>query len=922
MLSLNLIYTYILQPIKSLDMPSEDELEIISVRSNKTIDEIRASKSIQIQQRKEEIAAHFHQFRDNPKFRVFLRIYEVNQLEDILFGEHDTFLADLLPIIQEEVILNTFSQLNQQYNYFSPKDYERFHLFFKVCQFIADVVESNNSDDNSVAFLHAYKLMVLFKGDNLNRPFDSIDSFQNLHKTTLSHYSRPIHDFLIHDIPGYEGVSPMLPKDFQQWRILIHSSGPKAIKLFQQAKAINHHLGRAPRSLDEAQSTASQLVYPRAGENLKLASLCLQYNLSEKHFNRCLDLEQKRKTHDNLPSCLLDGATIGHPGYFLVKLPIKDLRAYVLGHLTNCCQSIGGHSESCVIDGITRQNCGFYVLLKGSAERHPLTPEGEINDEVFRIVGQGYAWLSTNDVLVFDSWENLRPEDDLVISLMLRRFATQLTSCDGLTILAVSIGTGGKTPHALGRDSAVIHETMKEGKQYGDSTHQWALAFNRNLFEELRQRMVMTLQAAIAKGFTGLKSMMDCIAKNTQDRTKDTIYPSYLLIELISQLFLKDNSYVFWNKVLEGNYAKLSIFGKNIHHVAVLCQLLVLMKDIGLLSNCSANDNFELIISRQFKPRLLEILLLLQQQGLLIEKQAQANFDAIVMHQDLFSLADILPLAQQNQLLTGEGAQANFETMIKHQDLFSLGDVLLIAHENHLLTKEWAQTNFNAIVIHHHLWKLAGALSVAEQHHLFSDEQAQRNFEAIVIHQDPQAVANALYAAKEHHLLTGDNGSRRGAIVTHQKPWIVSRALAIAQKNHLLTGEYSQNNFEMIIGHQNLGALIRALNIAQKNHLLTEELAQSNFEAIMNHPNLETAEEVLSVAQQNDLLTQPKGQSNFSAIFRHKEVSSLLNNLLRAPNQSTLDQETWIGEQRFFKEQKMMEKEQILISPRANQVMF
>ncbi len=56
--------------------------------------------------------------------------------------------------------------------------------------------------------------------------------------------------------------------------------------------------------------------------------------------------------------------------YRLTKLPKDDMHAYILGHITNCCQSIGQAGESTVVDGILSANSGFYVLLKASAPKN------------------------------------------------------------------------------------------------------------------------------------------------------------------------------------------------------------------------------------------------------------------------------------------------------------------------------------------------------------------------------------------------------------------------------------------------------------------------------------------------------------------------------------------------------------------------
>lgn len=737
MISFNDIYR-LFHPIKAIVMPSDDELQVIATRSNKSIDEIRASKAIQIQQNRAKMVACFNPYMANPKFRAFLRNNRASQFEDILFGEHDSFLIKTSSPVEEEIISRAFNHLNQEYNYFLPEDFEQFQLFFKTCQFISEVVENNNSDDNRVAFLHAYKLMVLFKSTNPNRPFDSIDLFLRLHKTKLIQNVTPIHDLLIHDIPSFKNEPSISPEHLDQWRILIHASGPKAIILFQQAKAINAYLGRAPKSCDEAQVIASQIAYPRAFENPKLASLCLQYNLNEKQFNQCLDVEQRRKIRDNLPPCQLDGGTVGHPGYFLVKLPIDDLRAYILGYLTNCCQSIGGDSERCVIDGITSENCGFYVLLKGPIEGYTLAKGGPINDEAFRLVGQGYAWLSTNDVLVFDSWENLRPEDDPVIDSMLRLYASQVTAHQHSEIVAVSIGTGGKTPETLGQNSnglssEIIYETMKEGKQYDDSANQWVLAFNRSLFARLRQEMNRILRDAINRGFTGLHSLLNCVAKNKEDFfdvSKRFIYPNKELIQLLNQLFLQHESYAFWQKVLKGNFTRLEVLVEFPSEISILCQILVLVKDLGLLSHDKANSNFELIINNH-NTKLLEALTFLRH-GLVTEEQEKANFNAMVAYRNLKSLIKALSIAQKYDLLTGEKAQINFEALIKHQNLLDCVRVLLFSQENYLFVGEEAQSNFEAIIKHQNPGDVLFALFKAQKKHLLIGDQTKSVFEGII----------------------------------------------------------------------------------------------------------------------------------------------------------------------------------------------
>ena len=230
-------------------------------------------------------------------------------------------------------------------------------------------------------------------------------------------------------------------------------------------------------------------MYKRATENPALASLFFQYKIAEKHFNAALRVEKQRKQSDLIPDLTLDGEVVGHPGYHLVKLPIDDPRAYILGHITNCCQSMGGHSEACVIDGITREHNAFYVLLKRKKPlvKKPPLQEGKINYADYDIVGEGYVWLSKMGNLTFDSWENLRPENDNpIIVSMLQEFAKQVTM-QHLSILRVTIG-----------ESLVKYpEVMREGYQYQDSREQGLLYINKEKLALMQQRLLHRWQESV-----------------------------------------------------------------------------------------------------------------------------------------------------------------------------------------------------------------------------------------------------------------------------------------------------------------------------------------------------------------------------------------------------------------------------------------
>jgi len=234
---------------------------------------------------------------------------------------------------------------------------------FKIAKIIADYIEVNNTHDNSLAVEHAYK-MVLFFGPNESNKTE-VDILRKCAQYLQANYKqsiRPMHDafstIIISHHPGAVSLS--------KWQELISKHGLIVMKLFGRAYDIEKKLGsRPPANLKEAQVAYTQLKFTRANENLELAEIASFYpGFTEDHFNKSLEILKNRKTRDKLPDITIDGFQVGHPGYWLIKLPIDDPRACLLGHITNCCQSIGGHAEACVKSGIQCEKNGFYVLLK------------------------------------------------------------------------------------------------------------------------------------------------------------------------------------------------------------------------------------------------------------------------------------------------------------------------------------------------------------------------------------------------------------------------------------------------------------------------------------------------------------------------------------------------------------------------------
>lgn len=464
-----------------------------------------------------------------------------NALKQILYGSTQSELSEKqLEMLKEEYnesnIVMMFSELNDQFSYFIPDEIidDNFFAFFKACKVFEEYLEPSHYGGNEQVANLAYKMLVVFgaaKGVNI---FSNIDGFLKEHTKKGSDIS--LHDALLHSIP--ENHPPL---DVEGWQAFVKKFGPKGLEYFQEATGIEGKLeGRAPKTKEEAEKAASQLTYLRAKEYPALARLCKKYHLPEETFNKCLEVEKRRKTKDVLPDVMVDGKEISpdFAGYHLVKLPIDDPRAYVLGHITNCCQSMGGDSEQCVIDGITREKNGFYVLLKGKPNTAPHI-EGKINDTDFEIVGQGYAWLSRRGNLTFDSWENLRPEtDDKVVVPLLKKFAEKASNANE-NLFRVTIGRGGKTPKDQFLEYIGTPESIAEGYLYGDSENQYLLFLNEGSLDKAEEKLAKKLASQQNAIWINEDQFLEFVRRFT---------PGIKVTEWVHELFLNDDLSSFWKK--------------------------------------------------------------------------------------------------------------------------------------------------------------------------------------------------------------------------------------------------------------------------------------------------------------------------------------------------------------------------------------
>jgi hypothetical protein len=451
------------------------------------------------------------------------------ELVKLLFPDVDVnSIPKANPKTFEDQALAAFLKYNKELGYIkapavieacrASEAFKNYLNIAKMVDYFANVIEGNtNLQDLSLE--NAYKMQVLFPAKSpLFKSFDDI--FQAACKSpqnkALKDSHQPIHDLFITPLPS--GITCL-----NLWRELIiknPDAAPSVIGDVGLLPKIEKLWGEtAPKNLTIKQFKAygAQLTYARYNEAPDLAQFMVNLRIRDEGiFNRTLDLVKQGKLSfkegstyqfadkkdDKIPNITvawgdptLSDIAKKAEGYYWTKLPNGDPRGLVLGKiLPPCCQFITGNSEKCVIDGMNRDNNGFYVLLKvKNPEGFDLANFKDPNwwknlESHAQIKAQSYVWKSKAGNLCMDSLEGFEPNkidgmDNKTIVKFLENFGEKLID---LGFDRLTIGRGGATPYKLTNNRGT-DEVMAEGFQYGDSRGQAVLMESERLISKRQQ---------------------------------------------------------------------------------------------------------------------------------------------------------------------------------------------------------------------------------------------------------------------------------------------------------------------------------------------------------------------------------------------------------------------------------------------------
>ena len=416
-----------------------------------------------------------------------------------------------------------FTRLNSEYHYFSDSDKELFNQLSHVLSIYTSNFETQHGGDLYADY--AYKLMILFKSkyqdkESIEEKLQAIlSSFDKYSKSTTA---KTLHDcILLIDIPklGSNGISEDV---WHAWSDKVCTSGSSAelyVESFISAQAICNKyredgfadLVPDVRALSDINKN---MLYDGVDGFESMARLFKHYNVDQAMFDAAKgfvrthggirQLEQRANLLPDISTSSSDDR------YHIVRLPKGDPRGLILGKITNCCQSINGHSRMCVEDGMLLDNNGFYIMFEvPRGKRSTFDPQNIDWANLERsatIIGQAYAWHGQDrSDLVFDSWEG-NIDSSKQISLI-QQFSRQLVELDEYH--RVFVGNGGGTPNALRSTGGERRVQMLEGRNYGDSHFQSALALSSQL---------LSLRSASQTGKGFSYALLECYTTLTEEQ--------------------------------------------------------------------------------------------------------------------------------------------------------------------------------------------------------------------------------------------------------------------------------------------------------------------------------------------------------------------------------------------------------------------
>ena len=281
-----------------------------------------------------------------------------------------------------------------------------------------------------------------------------------------------IHDALLFDLPK----KGHFDKESWQQFATRKGMGQATLKLLALAPRIEKAFAGKPSNEwnDKTKHAFRQLTheklidiakdhaYSNSDKNPELAKLCVSLGVEEHYYEAARKLFENAPPTKNTPNINVDGTGLGFPGFHFKRLEATDPRCAFIGKMVNCCNYLGGFTETMAIAQVQHPDCSLYVLTNRDGEP----------------VAKCTGWMSEKGNLVFNAWERLSSSYDKMCEPFLLAASIQAMKYDP-NINRVTLGTNkgnANFPPITDAEKPKAEETAS-----GDSLQQYQIAAREKL---------------------------------------------------------------------------------------------------------------------------------------------------------------------------------------------------------------------------------------------------------------------------------------------------------------------------------------------------------------------------------------------------------------------------------------------------------
>lgn len=257
-------------------------------------------------------------------------------------------------------------------------------------------------ENNQGAIDYAYKLAVIF--NNIGQATNYLEKWV----PRVQGSKQPVHDVMLMPLPEADDY------DTQAWANAALHYGPQVMQFFGNAVGVERQLksqgfvgvdAATPKQIEQA---AKCQEYTNFQKNPAWGKLCAECGVSNRVFELGLTILAHVKANNYTPNIgVIDGATIGHPGYYMKRLDADDPRNLLIGKMVDCCNHIDGGSTAQMAKAhVLSPDGACYVIFKEVIK-------GVIAPDSDKPVAKATGWMSRKNNLVFNSWERLKGHENL-----------------------------------------------------------------------------------------------------------------------------------------------------------------------------------------------------------------------------------------------------------------------------------------------------------------------------------------------------------------------------------------------------------------------------------------------------------------------------------------------------------------------------